>query len=346
MQMKRILEKLREGKSSKNQLSLYSFLAGVLLALIFFQLGRKETVRSPPKMYFLSFGQPLTRESCFSIGSALSNEIIPVIYTGKMFDTKGDLRHSAQEMDGIKRKKPSIFKSMIDRPFTREEDLLVMGDLYDVLFLQDRRILAEKFSRFEAQGKRVMFSGEMNYHPFYERYHCPPYTIDSVKEMYNEVFGSSRPTRVINSGVIFGRKKYMREFINAWNFNIALWPNNHGNCWDDQGQSSLIMLENSNWISFDMYNELTLHTIEVNYESLIFKKLRETFSVFDKRTNSYPGVIHFNGDDWQDSRRPKLKNIIRDFYYDFPHKKLEPLYFFLDDQYVTFKNACGSFDFK
>ena len=344
---------IMKGRKRGNlQVIFASFLIGCLCALVFFDLVRVAPNKAFPveerrkeKVFVLTFGEPLNRESCVSLGTALNNEYQPVVFTGKLFNVKQEGASEMQKMDEMKKKKPRVYEMALESKLIGEEDFVIVADLYDVLYLQKESVLFSKFLEYENSiGKRVVFVAEKHYHPFHPDYNCPPFTREMVFSLFDESFGKDRIMRFPNSGIFMGRKRFLREFISAWNFNSRQAPKGRL-CDEDQGLAGLTMLENQEWITMDIKNQFSFQTYSRHYEEVeITKHEAGNISLFDKETNSFPSIFHFNGDAWQGDSLIKYTPVMKKYFDDYPFQKQNEKTFYLDNKLVTFRNVCSSYD--
>ena len=303
-------------------------------------------LKVPDKVFLMSFAQPITKQGCRSLGTALKQGYTPVISTGKLFNITKDGTKSVDVLNELKTFKPKVIMSTIESDLVGEEDLIIVADFFDVLYLQNHKTFIEKFLEFENKGKRVVFGAEMHYHPFYPgEYDCYNLKPEKVFELFDNLFGKDRKVRNLNSGFFAGRKKYMRDFVVSWNWRRRIASDGKW-CKDDQGLASQVLLQNSLWMGLDSNNSLVINTFKVDVKDLEFSKSGGGAYLFDKRTNSFPCTVHFNGDAWQEGQGVKQKWVFEEYFKEYPFKLLDNLQFHLDGQPVTFHHACSSFDLK
>lgn len=302
----------------------------------------QEEKKDKQSIYVIGLGQPITKESCITISGLLGNGLHPILYTGKLFDVS----EKKLGAHNFKKEKPAIYQKVLEHPKIKEDDVVVFVDLYDTFFICDSEELLRKFSVFEKLNKkRVIFGAEMYFWPFNSGYDCPPFNQELVSNLYEERIGKTRKVPYLNSGIFLGRKQHLREFLSIWVFKQKV-AYNRDLCKEDQGCATLAALENSLWVSIDINNEIVLNAFKVKRNALNINTTRDGISVFDTRTNSFPSIVHFNGDGGQDSDCFKYQAFYTHYFEkSFKENKWKDAAFlnssfYLDNDITTFGDVC------
>lgn len=193
----------------------------------------------------------------------LKGETIEVLgLTDKHYDIGQDIPGSRR----LGLKLQEVYK-FINRPYIKNNDIVVFTDAYDVYYSGDKTTILERFKTF---NKPIVFGSEQCCYPD-----------DSKRFLYPNTHSWFR---YLNSGLFIGRVGSLRECMNNFenefidDINDQLW-------WTNK------FLDNQNMIELDYDNKLFLNCVWLNESDFLYEKDKVTFIP----NGSFPQFIHGNG---------------------------------------------------
>lgn len=225
-----------------------------------------------PKLHAVTYASHQGRDDrfCRAIESAVRHNYELVILGWKV------------PWKGLAQKLDAAYKYSLTLP---DDDLMLFTDAFDVLFTDQ----SEKILRiFLNRGYKILFAGECG---------CWPHIMENPKICRDMYPVSPTPYRYLNSGTWIGVVKHVREML------LAV-IHDAGNNFENANDQKLVA---------DMFMS-GKHNIQLDYHAEIFQSMHRTdppdlpfcnpFSDMElaaegkwhnRRTNTTPAVIHFNG---------------------------------------------------
>lgn len=169
-----------------------------------------------------------------------------------------------------------------------DDDIVLLVDGYDVLFLVDAETILNKFYTFNS---RCVISAEMSLWP------------GQIRKYRNKFPKCDSPFKYLNAGSIMGYADTLKKILNS--FNII-------ENFSDQAQWIIYYVDHQDEITLDNNCELFLCLYQIKDKDLDIDQDAQTVKC--NLTNTYPCLVHANGG--ISSTRFVLYNVIYGHFFD------------------------------
>eukprot|EP00603_Paraphysomonas_imperforata_P007361 CAMPEP_0114413500 /NCGR_PEP_ID=MMETSP0103-20121206/889_1 /TAXON_ID=37642 ORGANISM="Paraphysomonas imperforata, Strain PA2" /NCGR_SAMPLE_ID=MMETSP0103 /ASSEMBLY_ACC=CAM_ASM_000201 /LENGTH=370 /DNA_ID=CAMNT_0001581581 /DNA_START=195 /DNA_END=1308 /DNA_ORIENTATION=+ len=170
-----------------------------------------------------------------------------------------------------------------------KDDIILFTDAFDVMFTNDPKHIMETYQSLTSEGKDIIFAGECG---------CWPHvTIDHGRPCFEKYPVSPTPYRYLNSGTWIGKAAPSAAMLHAVQVEAG---KNFANA-NDQELVADMFMEGRFGIALDYHARLfqsmhlTLDKPLPRCKPIDDIQVVGQGRLYNKRTDTYPAVFHFNG---------------------------------------------------